>query len=239
MLDLQLVWQLPKNSVLSRKFLVEDRYQKITPSAFHKNRDSPENSMIHRPIRYYYYRMLRQHSSPGQLAAGIAVGGFIGLAIPYGLQIIAIVLAALLFRNFNRIAALFGSMVSNPLTIPFVYIVYYRIGSRITGLRLSEEIADSPDSQAVWTMLNNFEVYRETLMAMGIAALLVATVSAVSVYFITKPLIAKYQQHRKKRLQAAFKAFVERAKSFAPQRREAGDVSSSGKEKDKNNFPSG
>ncbi len=184
--------------------------------------------MIQRPIRYYYYRMLRQHSSPNQLAAGISVGVFAGLAVPYGLQILAIIIAALLFRNFNRIAALFGSMVSNPLTIPFVYIIYYRIGNWITGYRVSEEIVDSPDSQAVWAMLSNFEVYRETLTAMGIAALLVATVSALSVYFIAKPLIAKYQRRRKKRLQAAFRVFVERARSFS-HRRDTEGVSESGK----------
>lgn len=171
--------------------------------------------MIQRSVRYYYYRMLRQRCSPNQLAAGLAVGVFIGLAVPYGLQIIAIVLTALAFRKFNRIAALLGCTVSNPLTTPFIYWAYYRLGQRLTGLRLRREIADVPDSDTVWTMLRNFSAYRNTLLAMGTAAFLVALVSAIVVYLVSKPLIARYQHRRKKRLQAALKRFLERAKSLA------------------------
>lgn len=171
--------------------------------------------MIHRPIRYYYYRMLRQRSSPHQLAAGIAVGVFTGLAVPYGLQIATIILAALIFRHFNRIAAILGCSISNPLTTPFIYIAYYRLGRWLTGIRLRDEIAATPDSQTIWTMLRNFDVYRDTLVAMGIAALIIALTTAILAYFIAKIFIVRYQHRRKKRLQIAFKRFIDRAKSLA------------------------
>ena len=174
--------------------------------------------MINRPIRYYYYRMLRQRGTPRQLAAGLAVGVFCGLAAPYGLQILAIVLAALLFRQFNRIAALFGSMVSNPLTIPFLYVFYYRFGQRLIGSDNIEPLIESSDQDAVWSMLSNWQAHRETLLAMGSSALIFATLCACTVYFVSHPLLVKYQNRRKKRLQDAFNKFVEGARSFAQNR---------------------
>ena len=174
--------------------------------------------MIHRPIRYYYYRMLRQRGSPRQLAAGLAVGVFCGMAIPYGLQILVIVLAALVFRQFNRIAALLGSMVSNPFTIPFLYIFYYQFGKLMIGVDLSEPVNDSVEHDIVWSMLSNWRAYQETLLAMGIAAVIVASTSAILVYFISRPLLTKYQNRRRKRLQEAFNKFIKRARNFTQQR---------------------
>ncbi len=182
--------------------------------------------MIHRPIRYYYYRMMRQRGTPHQLASGLAFGVFVGLTVPYGLQILTIVLAALVFRQFNRIAALLGCMVSNPLTMPFLYVAYYRFGTWLTGLWVRGDVADT---ETLWTMLQNYsllqnpllylktllEMGSNTLLAMGSAALLIATVAALLTYFVAKPTIDRYQRRREKRLQAAFKVFVERAKSLA------------------------
>ncbi len=171
--------------------------------------------MIHRPIRYYYYRMLRERSSPRQLASGLAVGVFVGLAIPYGLQVVSIVAAALLFRRFNRIAALLGCTVTNPLTTPLIYLGYYRLGKWLTGFRMRTEIAESPDSETIWAMLRDYTVYRDTLLSMGLAALIFAIVGSALTYLIGRPLIARYQRRRKKRLQEAFRRFVDRARALA------------------------
>jgi uncharacterized protein (DUF2062 family) len=171
--------------------------------------------MIHRPIRYHFFRVLRQNSTPRQLAAGIAVGVFVGLAVPYGLQVAAIVLAALVFRRFNRIAALLGCSVTNPLTTPFIYLGYYRLGKWMTGWRVSEKVAEVMDDNTLWEMLKNHEAYRDTLLAMGLAAVVIAALSGLASYFIALPLIARYQERRAQRLKSAFGRFIARAKAMA------------------------
>jgi len=171
--------------------------------------------MIHRPIRYHLFRVLRQHSSPRELAAGIAVGVFVGLAIPYGLQVAAIILLALVFRRFNRIAAILGCSVTNPLTTPFIYLGYYRLGKWMTGWRMSEKVAEAMDDDTLWAMLKNHEAHRDTLLAMGLAAVAIATVAAIASYFIALPLIARYQERRAKRMKSALGRFLDRAKAIA------------------------
>lgn len=177
--------------------------------------------------------MLRQRSSPEALAGGLAVGVFTGLAVPYGLQLIFIILAAIIWRKFNRVAALFGSIVSNPLTIPLLYLGYYRVGKWLAGLRpVAEREFDKPvDTGTIWLMLHDFQSYKYILLAMGVVAFLFALTLSLATYFITRPLIFRYQHRRRKRLQEAFNHFMEKARKFTHHAELEGDSSDSSSDK--------
>jgi len=172
--------------------------------------------MIHRSFRYYLFRVLRQHNSPEELAMGIAIGVFIGLAVPYGLQVAAIVLAACCFRRFNRIAALLGSLVTNPLTTPFVYLGYYGCARWLLQLagRSGRELRHL-DEDTIWAMLRYGGRFRDSLLAMGIVALTIGIVAAIAAYFISRPMIERYQRRRRERLAETFGRFMARAKALA------------------------
>ena len=170
--------------------------------------------MIYRQGKYYLFRILRQNSTPQELAMGIAVGVFIGMAVPYGLQIAAMVGVALFFRRFNKIAALLGSLVTNPFTTPFIYLAYYRIGKWLVGIKGQRKEPALIDDNTVWTMLKEWGHHRDVLVAMGIAALIIALASAAVAYFVSRPLIDRYQHRRKERLRLAFGKFMERARTL-------------------------
>jgi uncharacterized protein (DUF2062 family) len=171
--------------------------------------------MIYRQGKYYLFRILRQNSTPQELAMGIALGVFIGMAVPYGLQVATMVVVALFFRRFNKIAALLGSLVTNPFTTPFLYLVYYRIGKWLVGFKGPRKEPVLIDDDTVWAMLREWGRHRDVLVAMGIAALIIAVACAVAAYFVSRPLIDRYQHRRKERLRLAFGKFMERAKALA------------------------
>jgi uncharacterized protein len=70
------------------------------------------------------------------VARGVAIGLFFGFLIPIAQILFAAIVAVLLRGNLTVAAA--ATLVTNPLTFPFVYYIAYRIGSRLlTGETLS------------------------------------------------------------------------------------------------------
>ena len=72
-----------------------------------------------------YFRRLREKMvhdplPPEDIAAGWALGVFIGCAIPFGLQLIISIPLAMMMR-VSKIGATLGTFITNPVTIFFIY----------------------------------------------------------------------------------------------------------------------
>ncbi len=65
-------------------------------------------------------KMVRDPLSPERVAAGWALGMFIGCSIPFGMQLIISVPLAVLLR-VSKIGATLGTFLTNPVTIFFIY----------------------------------------------------------------------------------------------------------------------
>ena len=79
-------------------------------------------------------KMVKDPLPPESVAAGWALGVFIGFAIPFGLQLIVSVPLALMMR-VSKIGATVGTFVTNPATIFFVYpaqtwVIYIKVNFR-------------------------------------------------------------------------------------------------------------
>ncbi|WP_437225621.1 DUF2062 domain-containing protein [Planctomicrobium sp. SH661] len=90
--------------------------------------------------RQWMHTILHLDDSPHSIALGTAIGLFVGITPTGGIQMALVVLIAFatgwLFR-FNRIAALLGVYVSNPLTtIPLCW-YSYKIGTLFCGKTIS------------------------------------------------------------------------------------------------------
>ena len=64
--------------------------------------------------------MVREPLTPEAIAAGWALGMFVGCAIPFGLQLVVSVPLALMMR-VSKVGATVGTLVTNPVTIFFIY----------------------------------------------------------------------------------------------------------------------
>jgi len=129
--------------------------------------------------------------SPDRVAAGWALGMFVGCAVPFGLQLMVSVPLAIITR-VSKVGATVGTLITNPLTIFFIYpaqtwIIYNLVfGSRDMGELPTE-----------WT--------RETVMAMSgpviasffLGGLLLAMVFTPITYWVVKHIVIKYRKSKR------------------------------------------
>lgn len=82
-------------------------------------------------------RFIRLRGTPEEIAKGFALGIFIGMTPTFGVQMPIAFLFAWVFRE-NKIAAILGVWITNPLTAPFIYASEYEIGRLLLNMeRLS------------------------------------------------------------------------------------------------------
>lgn len=80
-----------------------------------------------RQAKLILVRFVRLRGLPEEIAKGIALGIFIGMTPTFGLQMVIAIFFAYLLRE-NRLAAIIGVWVTNPLTAPVIYAIEYEVG---------------------------------------------------------------------------------------------------------------
>jgi len=65
-------------------------------------------------------KMVREPLPPEDIAAGWALGMFVGCSVPFGLQLIVSVPLSMMMR-VSKIGATLGTFITNPLTIWIIY----------------------------------------------------------------------------------------------------------------------
>ena len=152
-----------------------------------------------RRLRERATAVLHLDEEPSRLAAGMAVGVFIGVTPFYGLHTLMALVAAYVFR-LNKAATITGAWLNLPWFAPFVYAFCLRLGEAVLtgdwssfslasvhGLAESagEYLRASPRETAgtlwhvIWGMLFHASV------PMFVGTTLVGLVLAVAAYFIT------------------------------------------------------
>ena len=144
-----------------------------------------------------YERIVRERKSAEFIARGWALGVFIGSVIPFGVQIyIALPLSFLL--KGSKIGALTGTLISNPLTILFLYPAQCWAGSRILGRDVSwATISDALKGVLThqdWGSLSQLSGHLVTSFFAG--GLMIAAVATPITYFGVVYLVRNYRRVR-------------------------------------------
>jgi uncharacterized protein (DUF2062 family) len=82
------------------------------------------------------------HKDPKEVALGLAIGAAVSLTPLIGLHAVLAVLLASITPS-NRLAAILGTQVGNPFTLPFFFWLEYKIGSWITGVQVTTSLSFS------------------------------------------------------------------------------------------------
>ncbi|WP_137937198.1 DUF2062 domain-containing protein [Chitinivorax sp. B] len=107
---------------------------------FHRWLPTPEKIMEQRwlgPARPYLARPELWYVNRRGMAIGLAVGLFIGFAVPIA-QIALAALAAIWFR-YNLPVAAAATLITNPLTVPPIYFSAYQLGSWLMPMQSYEQ----------------------------------------------------------------------------------------------------
>ncbi|WP_338666654.1 DUF2062 domain-containing protein [Pseudodesulfovibrio methanolicus] len=144
-------------------------------------------------MRYWYLRLMRQNSSPKNLAAACALGMFIGALPIIPFQSVVVIALAFLLR-VNKLAAWVATCYSNAATmVPFYYFLF-RVGQSVTPF---QNVAFDPDKLRMVDMIHaGWQVFG-VMFAGGLAFGIPATIVT---YFFSLFAIRRYRRRRAVRI---------------------------------------
>ncbi len=150
-----------------------------------------------RTLRAYWRnlreKMVRDPLPPEDVAAGWALGVFIGFSIPFGLQLVVSVPLALMMR-VSKVGATLGTFVTNPATIFFLYpaqtwVVYNLLfGSR--------EMSELPTE---WSRASVMALSGPVLISFFLGGLALAMVLSPITYHVVKRIVIRYRSRKRGR----------------------------------------
>lgn len=143
-----------------------------------------------------YYRFVKIHGQPREIALGFSLGIFIAMSPFMGLHMATAVCLAALFK-WNKISAAVGAWLSNPLTIPVIYSTTWFIGSKITGVTLTKSL---PQTLSVNDGLAFLLKTPAILATFTIGGIIVGIPVAVIGYYVAFGLVQKYQKGVREKL---------------------------------------
>jgi len=144
-----------------------------------------------RIVRYIYLRLVRVGGDPVHIALGFSLGVFLGVFPTFGIGIPLSLLLASAFR-WNRVSAMLGSLVMNPITTPLFWTLSATLGAAIFRI----------DASKVMTSVQNGERLRSLTVGAGIYLVgntIIALVSAVIAYFLALRVVTVYREKRRER----------------------------------------
>ena len=139
-----------------------------------------------------YFRRLREKMvhdplPPEDIAAGWALGVFIGCAIPFGLQLIISIPLAMMMR-VSKIGATLGTFITNPVTIFFIYPAQTFV---VNKLLFGGSLTYSRLANTEWTWAAVRRLGAEAMASFFLGGFLLAIVMTPIAYFAVKRLVVR------------------------------------------------
>ena len=171
-----------------------------------------------RGVDYIHKRMRRLPDSPHRIALGFACGAFVSFSPLFGLHFVLAALIAWAFRA-NVLAGVFGTVVGNPLTFPFISVTSLWLGRWMLGrtghgsdfAKVTRAFAEG--FNAIWGTVKSWFGYGPSMLdgllaflddiflPYLIGGIIPGLVTAVLCYWIIGPVVAAFQERRRKRLE--------------------------------------
>ena len=150
-----------------------------------RNLDHGTFMKIKKRINEFYNRFLSLNGRPEEIARAMALGVFIGVSptIPFHTALIMVI--CLLFRQNITAAMLSATIISNPLTIPFLYLSEYEIGRIVLG------VSDNPFHVTSYDVRSLLEIGWHIVCPLMLGGFLLALIFTVPSYFITYHAVVK------------------------------------------------
>lgn len=134
-------------------------------------------------------RVKKLQGDPNFIAAGMAIGIFVGITPTFPFHTVLAIALAYILRA-SKAAAAIGVWIGNPLTIPFIYLGSYKTGALILGASL-------PFDAKFTTFTELTKLGFEATIALLTGGVIIGIPFAAASYFITRRLVKKFRSRRR------------------------------------------
>lgn len=132
-------------------------------------------------------RLRQLEGNPHHLALGMAIGVFVSITPIIPFQTVVAIALAFVVRG-SKSAAVLGTWLSNPLTIPVVYLANYKLGCILLGYQ------NSLDRIAFHSFSELMALGLEVTWAMIVGGAMIGAVLGVLFYFITLRAVVSFRR---------------------------------------------
>jgi uncharacterized protein (DUF2062 family) len=142
-------------------------------------------------LKAFYVRIKEIQGDPRHIAKGMAIGVFTGVTptIPFH-TVIAIALAFIL--RGSKPAAIIGSFVANPITIPFIYVACFKVGTFI----LNKPIPFDAKFESITALMT---LGLDVTIAMIIGSAILGILPTIIAYILTYRIMTTLREKARKR----------------------------------------
>ena len=152
-----------------------------------------------RSLRFYWHdlraRMVKDPLPPEDVAAGWALGMFIGCSIPFGLQLVISVPLAMMMR-VSKIGATLGTLITNPVTIFIIYPAQTWVMNRLI---FGGSLSFSRLMETEWTWRAVRHLGAEAMVSFFLGGFALAIVLTPLTYFFVRRLVVAYREKWQKK----------------------------------------
>ena len=144
-------------------------------------------------LRSYWHAlkatMVKDPLPPEDVAAGWALGMFVGCAVPFGLQLIVSVPLALMMR-VSKIGATLGTLITNPVTI---FIIYPAQTWAVNRLLFGGSLTFQRLMDMEWTWHSVRRLGAEAMVSFFLGGLALGMIFSPITYFLVRRLVLRYR----------------------------------------------
>ena len=156
-------------------------------------------SRIKAYCRHLKSKMVREKMPATKIALGWAIGMFYGCVIPFGFQLIISIPTAILFKA-SKIGASFGTLITNPITILFLYPAQTYAANRLIGGNLKwctiSEAMNKVIEAGDYSTLLSLGV--ELVVSFFLGGFLLALICVPLTFFFVKGTVLRYRKFKER-----------------------------------------
>ncbi|HLD47783.1 MAG TPA: DUF2062 domain-containing protein [Desulfobaccales bacterium] len=144
---------------------------------------------LFRMLRYHWLIFRRLQEDPRRIAAGMALGVFIGITPTIPLHTVIVLSLAALLR-VSPVTAFIGIQIGNPLTVVPIYIACYKVGQFLL-YRGQPLVFPETFSFKAW-----IDVLWQGGVALQVGGVILAIPPAIVSYFLTLWFVQRYRRRK-------------------------------------------
>ena len=139
-------------------------------------------------------KMVREPLPPEDVAAGWALGVFIGCSIPFGLQLIISIPLSMMMR-VSKIGATLGTFITDPVTIFFIYPAQTYMMNR---LLFGGSLTFSKLMEVEWTWTAVRRLGAEAMLSFFLGGIALAIILTPVAYFAVRRYVTVHRRKVKR-----------------------------------------